>query len=513
MMDNYKNAIPWLIFAVFLLFYIFVPNYNLIYDSYSYSISIKKGVDFFHPHHLLYNFFGYLLFKLFSFTGWGSMKTLSLANSLLGASALVIIYKLINISAGRFNAIFGTILIGVVYSFRYFATSVEVNMMTFLCIMLALYFLLISSNRKYSNWLVYWFLSIAVLFHQIAVLAIPPVIIYDVYRHKSLKRTVVNALPGLAAGFIVYLTVAITQAQEKTIGGIYRWLTFYRHLDTWGKIGPESITNAAWGKLKTLVGGEIIREAFYTGHWPLATMAYLIIIGLIFTGLVWLFALACLNLRRNRDGSQWLLLAMAVLFGVFTFWWAPANDDFWFYPVTFFIIFVVRGAVSYLSRWLIILTTVLLASVNIVNEFIPSANNNNSIFYNGAQVFERLKLESNDLVITNYSQIRLAYEYYTGIHVPTACMMFLPSGPKAEVIQEYHQRISAALEKGRVFVFSDEIRPEPYRNYLFTRFSPADYKLAYAPYMNHLVLVDSLNAHGQTVEISRLNMDFAPPAN
>lgn len=508
MTDKRYNYVPWIIFAAFLLFYIFVPNYNLIYDSYSYSISIRNGTDFFHPHHLLYNFFGYLIYKLFGFTGWGSMKTLSLVDAVLGAFTLLIIYRLIFMMAGRFNAIFGTILVGVTYSFRYFATSVEVNMTALLCMMLALYYLFYSDYKGYSRWLVYVFLALGTLFHQVVVLAIPPIFIYDIYRHRSFKRAFIYALPGLAGGIVVYLVVGLGQAGEKTIGGFYRWLTYYSHLNTWGKLGNDSITNAAWGKIKTLFGGEIIREMFYSGRWSFSSMLYLIIIGLIFVALVWMFFIALRNLWRSRDSSQLLILALALIFGLFTFWWAPANDDFWVYPVVFFMIFIARGICSYLARWLLLNATILLAAINFTYEFIPSANKSDSLFYQGAEVFERLRLTGNDLVITNYSQIRLAYEYYSGIHVPTVCMMFLPAGPKAETIKEYQQRIDEALRRGRVYMFSDELYPEMYRRYLFTRFSPEEYQQAYAPYINHLTTADSLDVHGQIVNIYRLSADI-----
>lgn len=507
MSDKRYNYIPWLIFTAFLLFYIFVPNYNLIYDSYSYSISIRNGTDFFHPHHLLYNFFGFLIYKLFAFTGWGSMKMLSLVNAIAGAFTLLIIYKLIQMSAGRFNAILGTILVGITYSFRYLATSVEVNMMAFLFMMLAFYYLLYRDYKGYHHWLVYIFLAIGVLFHQVVVLAVPLVFIYDIYRFKSFKKPFIYALPGLAGGFLIYLIVGINQAQEKTIGGLYRWLTYYGHLGTWGKIGSDSITNAAWGKIKTLFGGEIIRQAFYSGYWSFATMLYLIVIALIYMGLVWMFIIALKNLLRSRDGSQLLILAMTIIFGLFSFWWAPSDDNFWIYPVVFVMVFIARGIYSYLARWLLINVVALLAVVNFIYEFIPSASKSNSLFYQGAEVFEKLHLNGNDLVITSYSQIRLAYEYYSRIHVPTICMMFLPAGPKAITIREYQQRIDEVLQKGRVYMFSDELHPELYRHYLFTRFSPEDYEQAYAPYENYLTIADSLDIHGQIVEIYRLRAD------
>jgi len=142
--------------------------------------------------------------------------------------------------------------------------------------------------------------------------------------------------------------------------------------------------------------------------------------------------------------------------------------------------------------------------INITCEFRPSANKNNSYIIQGVEAFKRLNLNEHDLVITNYSQIRLAYEYYTAIHVPTACMMYLDAGDKYKIMAEYENRIDQAVISGRVIMFEDEIHPASYQHYLFERFSPEDYNNVYNQFERRLAVIDSISVHGRITNLYEL---------
>ena len=144
---------------------------------------------------------------------------------------------------------------------------------------------------------------------------------------------------------------------------------------------------------------------------------------------------------------------------------------------------------------------IILSASNIIFEFIPSSNPENSAYIRGADTFNRLKLKPDDLVLTGYSQIRKAYNYHYNTYVPTTCVLYQGRGDKSEIIRNYHSRIDSALAIGRVIIFEDEIYPEPELYYMFVRFSPDDYIEIYKPYMERMIPVDSIMMHGKNVRL------------
>jgi hypothetical protein len=82
-----------LVFLFFLLFFIFVPNNDQGYDSYAFLLDARDGFEIVHPHHILYNVLRYILFHLSVLLGLGPLKVISLASSVMGATALTFIFK------------------------------------------------------------------------------------------------------------------------------------------------------------------------------------------------------------------------------------------------------------------------------------------------------------------------------------------------------------------------------------------------------------------------------------
>jgi 4-amino-4-deoxy-L-arabinose transferase-like glycosyltransferase len=499
---NFKIKDGYLLFIFFILLYFILPNNNPGFDSYSYAISIKEGAELFHPHHLLYNLFGRLIYLIFGFTGLGSLKLLSLINSIPGAFTIVIIYKIISYTSGRFTALVGAAITGFIFSFWYYSTTLEVNLPALMFIMLALYYLLVKDRSWFNSIAVYLFLGAGILFHQITVLAIFPILIYDFLQTKSLTGTIRNAHPGLLLCLIIYLVIAINQAQTGSAAGVYRWLTYYSHLGAWGGIKLANFKEGIWGLTKTSFGGDIIRQIFFTGEWSIRSIVYLIVACLISAGFIWLAIIGIINMLKNRDSRQCLFLALVLIFALFAFWWAPADDGFWLYPIVLLIIFIF-SAINKINKPVIALL-ILLALINVIFEFIPSSNKENSLTYQGAQVIKKLGLTENDLVLTNYNQIRLAMTYYYGYQPVFACLMFLEDGDKAEIVSRHLKRIDQTRQVGRVIIFENEFDPEPYRYFLFDRFSPEEYRDIYSRYLPYLTPVDSINVHGKWVRLMEM---------
>ena len=138
-----------LVFLFFLLFFIFVPNNDQGFDSYAFLVDARAGLEIVHPHHMLYNVFRYILFHLSTWLGLDPMKVISLASSVMGATALTYVFKILKSKTLPEMALTGTMLIGMVYSFWYFSTSVEVNIASMMFLMISFYYL--SGDRKCRN--------------------------------------------------------------------------------------------------------------------------------------------------------------------------------------------------------------------------------------------------------------------------------------------------------------------------------------------------------------------------
>lgn len=509
-MINKKQIIyELLIFAIFIALFLVFPNYDQGYDSYSYALDVRAGQELFHPHHLLYNILGYLIYQIFKFTGAGSLRILSLANSLIGAFTLVIFYRIARVQAKDAAAVVATFMTGFLFSFWYYATSVEVNMPALMFFCLALYAMATAKTAKSSYVWAYIFITLGVLFHQLLVLAIIPILGFDTLRQKNIWRVIRQAAPALALGLVIYIAAAAVAAPERTPGGIYRWLTLYGQLGAWGKISSANLSTAVWGLIKTFFGGDAIRRFVYSWSWTFSTTLNLLAIIIFAFGLVRLMVILLKDLIRVRRGA-WLrlLFILCLIFGFFALWWAPADDGFWLYPVVLFML--VTGSfktdkqgLSTIRKTSVIMLFIL-AIINLTYEILPATKIENSPTRQGVEVFRRLELNSNDLVLTSFSQIRLAYEYYYNIEVPTTCLMYLPEGDKNVVISDLHHRIDTTLTTGRVIIFEDEIYPEPYRRYLFERFSPEEYIMTYRRYLPDLVPVDSLQIYGKNVRLYSL---------
>jgi hypothetical protein len=185
----FKIKTHHVLFLLVFAFYNWLPNQNQGFDSYSYAIDIRAGVDLFHPHHLLYSYFSYLLYRIFSFAGLDCLRFLSIVNSLLAAAAVSLIFLILKSRQTLPKAIFGSLTISLIYSFWYYATSLEVNLPALFLMVLSLYWLLVKPETLSKYFYVFGFLGAAVLFHQIAVLAFIPITIYVLSQKSAFKTS------------------------------------------------------------------------------------------------------------------------------------------------------------------------------------------------------------------------------------------------------------------------------------------------------------------------------------
>jgi hypothetical protein len=499
----FKIKTHHVLFLLVFAFYNWLPNQNQGFDSYSYAIDIRAGVDLFHPHHLLYSYFSYLLYRIFSFAGLDCLRFLSIVNSLLAAAAVSLIFLILKSRQTLPKAIFGSLTISLIYSFWYYATSLEVNLPALFLMVLSLYWLLVKPETLSKYFYVFGFLGAAVLFHQIAVLAFIPITIYVLSQKSALKRVVLSLIPAVIIVGGTYLLIGLNQIDQRTFGDFYYWLTFYSHLGTWGKLSAADFAAGAWGIVKTFTAGETIREIVYGAHRN--GLRYLYALGVMIFAVVYVlnFILSFKNGFRNMKDRAWLFLSLIAIFAIFAFWWAPTDDGFWLYPIV-----IMTIGIFYLSDCFSISIAAipfLLLAINIPFEIIPASRAENSVVIRGADIFHRHGFTGDDLVFTNLIQIRLAYQYYYGIEVHTASLVYSDAENQSDASDRIKKLLKQTSPAGRIFMFENELYPEPHRRFLFERFSPQEYLQIYKPYYPYLTLIDSIPAYGKFVKIYQLS--------
>lgn len=487
-----------LIFLFFLLFFIFVPNVDQGYDSYAFLLDARAGLEIVHPHHLLYNVLRYILFQLSTGIGLEPMKVISLASSLFGAVSLTMVFKILKMKTLPELALTGTMLIGMVYSFWYFSTSVEVNMVSMMFLLISIYYLFKVRSEKNSI-LAFLFLAIGILFHELLILALIPLFIFDSYRNGSLKRTVKLSTFSLVPGFIIYIIVAVVAAPVKSLSGVYSWLVSYGELGRWGILGMSNFPTSAGGIAKAVFGGSMLRQSLYAGI-NVSGILYLVGAGIAIIGLAMLLANAILEYANRKFIESTLLIATSAVFAVFAFWWAPQDSGFWLYPVVLILLMIFMSIEhSDTIRKVTYFTMAIFALVNITCAIVPGADMQKSVARRGAAILYKMDLGPHDLVLTNMAQIPLALEYHYNVKVPTTSFAYQTGGSVNDIIARFHTMLKDF--QGKIVVFGNEIDPEVHRRFLFTRFSPEDYLVAYAPLIASLQPVDSLQVYGRSVVV------------
>lgn len=489
-----------LVFLFFLLFFIFVPNNDQGYDSYAFLLDARDGFEIVHPHHILYNVLRYILFHLSVWLGLGPLKVISLASSVMGAIALTFVFRILKSKTLPEIALTGTMLIGMVYSFWYYSTTVEVNVASMMFLMISLYYLFKEKSDRNSI-LAFLYLTVGILIHQLLVLAVIPLVAFDHYRHGgSIRRISRIKMYSLVPGFFLYIIIAIFATPDKSVSGVYRWLVSYSETGRWGMVGPGNLVTSAGGIAKAVFGGSMLRQTLYGGAIDFYGIICLAGTGIASVGLAALVVISIKEYIDRRFIESTLLLVTALFFAIFAFWWSPHDDGFWFYPVVLVLIMIfISIGYSDIVRKIVYATMAVFAFVNITCALVPAADTNKSVARKGADALYNLNLSDKDLVLTNLAQIPLALNYHYNVKVPTTSFAYQKGGSRDEIIARFHTMLTT--HQGRIIIFENEIKPESHRRFLFSRFSPEDFLVAYAPVIPELSPVDSIRVYGKSIAI------------
>jgi hypothetical protein len=217
-----------LLFLAFSTFYLATRTHYNTFDAVSYANQIERLYPrthdlkwLFHPHHLLFNFTGYMFFHVIGAFGWrGNVLTATeTLNALVAAWGIAEFFLLIRARSSRATgiALLGAAALGVSYGYWVAATDGRVNMISAV--------LLIAAYRRFAELpeqplmrrqaLTAGFLAgMAVLYHESAALFLPGLFIASFLRDKATPTRRKSHPPYRDA-------LAVLAAWAGTVGGAY----------------------------------------------------------------------------------------------------------------------------------------------------------------------------------------------------------------------------------------------------------------------------------------------------
>ncbi len=151
--------------------YLFFPSANLSLDGIGYGADVKYGDGLFAPHHLLFNFFNFIVFRFISFFfEVDVLQMMQFLNGIFAVASLFILYRIIFLQSGdNKKAALLTFFAGASFGIMRFAVEAETYVIPlFFSLLASLFFQkFIHSAKIYNVFFVGIFISTAVLFHQV----------------------------------------------------------------------------------------------------------------------------------------------------------------------------------------------------------------------------------------------------------------------------------------------------------------------------------------------------------
>ncbi|HKG98789.1 MAG TPA: hypothetical protein VKA97_13290, partial [Pyrinomonadaceae bacterium] len=209
-----RQLAPWLIFLASSAIYLSFPTRVYYWDGIAFAQAIEDAstlnASLVHPNHLIYNFAGYLFYKLLRAFGFElrALTALQILNSLLSAACAGVLFAILR---DTLRSLYLSVCLTLLFAFSatWWKFSTDANAYIPSVLFVALSFYLVLPNRKARPLLLGVTFFISMAFHQLAVLMFP-VLALGVYLQNgplTLKRRALNAvLFSLIAGTLIVAT-------------------------------------------------------------------------------------------------------------------------------------------------------------------------------------------------------------------------------------------------------------------------------------------------------------------
>jgi hypothetical protein len=353
-----RQSAPWLLFITIGLIYLLFPTRVYYWDGIVFAQAIEDAraltPSLVHPNHLIYNFVGYIFYKLLrSFSAdIRALTALQILNSLLSATCAGIFFSiLLNTLHSRYLAVCLTLFFAFSATWWKFSTDANAYIPSILFLLTSFYLVLPQQKARPLLLAVTFF--IALTFHQLAVL-MWPVLALGVYLQDgelSIRRRALNA-----AYFTAIAAVLIITAYAYLFYLASGTLSLQRLLSWSASYSPDADTRFhLWSNLYYSLRGQV--RLFFGGRFPRLRggsiglfVLTLLAVAVAYVVFNWLRSVAMViligrfpKLRFETRQKTVLLLSLLWVFVylVFLFFWLPQN--------TFYRLFYLPGLILLLG--------------------------------------------------------------------------------------------------------------------------------------------------------------------
>ena len=383
---NLRQISPAIIFVAVAIIYLAFPTRVYYWDGIVFAQSIEDAASLspslVHPNHLIYNFAGYIFYKLLGSLGFDlrAVTALQILNSLLSAVCAAVLFGIL---FDTLRSVYLSVCLTLLFAFSatWWKFSTDANAYIPSLLFLLISFYLILPDRKPRPLLVGFTFFVSMAFHQLAVLMFP-VFALGVYLQDgplSVKRRVLNivyfsavsiVLIVTAYGYLFYLASGTFDPAR-----LIRWTASF---------SPDADTGFHWwsnlqyslrGQVRLFFGGRFNLLKGITNPFVVVLMIALAaaVIFLIFQlfrnsgrvlGFRWLRGL---HLPTQQKTVLVLSLVWAVLYLVFLYFWLPQNTFYRvFYLPAFVLLFglVISALRNERPRWI---TAAFIVAVAVAN--------------------------------------------------------------------------------------------------------------------------------------------------
>jgi hypothetical protein len=336
-MSSRPHIAAWLLFIATAAIYLLFPTRVYYWDGIVFAQTIEDASrlspSLVHPNHLIYNFAGYLFYKLLRALGADirALAALQILNSLLSALCARVLFSILMTTLRSFYfSICLTVLFAFSATWWKFSTDADAYIPSVLFLLISFY--LILPGRKSRPLLTAFTFFLAMAFHELAVLMFP-VLALGVYLQDgpaTLKRQALNAvyfsLVAVALIVIAYAGLFYLASGSFDFGRLMRWTASY---------SPDADTQFnLWSNLRYSLRGQV--RLFFGGRFNLLTDLWnpaIVVLLLCLAGAILVFVFNLLKTTRptklqleTRQKTVLLLSLMwAAVYLVFLFFWLPQN--------------------------------------------------------------------------------------------------------------------------------------------------------------------------------------------
>ncbi len=326
--ERWRRSLLLALLVVIGLVYFAFPNRSFHDDAIAYAWDIEHD-RLFHPHHLLFNVLGWLVYKgINQLTTMRAIYALQYMNITFSLVGIVLLYCLVRRStSSTLIALWSAAMLAVSHGWWKYSVAGE----TYIIPMALLLLVVVqceqrreAMNRRRSFLLSLWIgalCTLMALMHQSHVLFFLPLLVLLTGNRSSWRNTGTVALVFVAGVFVTYLLVYYQVTGRWSVSSMLRWSLSYAITPLFeGAYG----TPIAWSHFPRFLGG--FASLITAQKWP-GFLRFIVVEGL--------FLMLCVygSVRGIRGSGPpvrlvGFLLSWIVVYALFAFWWEPGNIEF-----------------------------------------------------------------------------------------------------------------------------------------------------------------------------------------